>query len=204
MLSNPKMPRPDLLPAAHWPRAFGLSQLLSLVPAIGPRLVAGARVLQLEVDSGALLASLARSYPASRFIGLTEPAIGGSLADEPVKLASPNLQFRRVATFDLTRFRQVDLVLALSGLNQEVAIRAIRCTTRGGYFLLREESESAEAPMDPRFGGLYSSDTAHRPVAPGSPRPAPATRLLDMLFADVRLARFPDDPGYTWFVARVG
>ena len=205
MISNPGLPRLEPTAARSWPRLFSHWQLLSLVPSLVPRLTAGARVLQLEVGGGALLSSLARSYPASHFIGLTAGA-GGERTEGPVKFSSPNLHFKRVDTFDLTRFKDVDLVLALGGLEQHIALRAIRCMSRGAYFVRREpDAEVLRAPRrDARFGGFYSNGAEGLPEVPaGGDRLQPA-RLLEMLFAEVQALRLPEDPGFVYYVARAG
>lgn len=205
MISNPGLPRIAPTVARLWPRLFSHWQLLSLVPSLVPRLTAGARVLQLEVGGGALLSSLARSYPASHFIGLTT-ATAGERAEGPVKFSSPNLHFKRVETFDLSRFKDVDLVLALGGLEQQIALRAIRCMTRGAYFVLREaEADVLRTPRrDGRFGGFYSSGAEGLPEVPGAGDRLQPARLLEMLFAEVQALRLPEDPGFVYYVARAG
>lgn len=203
MISNPGLPRIEPAQQPAGPRLFSHWQLLSLVPSIVSRLQTGARVLQLEVSGGAMLGSLARAYPNSHFIGLTT---GSAMRmDGPVKFAAMNLHFKRVETFDLTRYRDVDLVLALAGLDEDVAVRAIRCMTPGACFVVREPEPSipTESTIDNRINRLH-------PLIPGrapSRRPTikgRATHLLEMLFAEVLAVRLPEDPGFVYYVARAG
>ncbi|MEW9552897.1 trans-aconitate 2-methyltransferase [Nonomuraea sp. NPDC050783] len=56
--------------SAKWLRAMLLEQWLPLVPGLGERLAAGARVAHLACGSGTALALLAQRYPASRFEGV--------------------------------------------------------------------------------------------------------------------------------------
>lgn len=186
MISNPDVH--PFVPAftGKWPRLFSQWQLLSLVPGAVHRLQRNARVLEIEVGGRSLLSSLARSYPASQFIGLTSierARMGEGVAES----SGQNLHFRTVDRFDLHRFRQVDLVLILGGMQHRAMPREIApMLTPGGFMVLREEE----------------TDYEHSWTAPAMMRQTLTQRAVSDAFASLHVVRLPEDPGFLYFIAR--
>ena len=199
MISNPDLP---VLKPHQWPRTFSPWQLLSLVPAVVNRLHRNARVLEIEVGGQSLLSSLARNYPGSQFIGLT--SLERARAQGMSETSARNLHFRTVERFDLGRFRQVDLVLALGGVQDRSMLREVGAILApGGQLVLREE-EVSEVTTSERFafGTRFLSTMNARWASPAIMRHTLTQRALSDAFESVHVIRLPEDPGYFYYIAR--
>jgi hypothetical protein len=201
MISNPGLPiaAPTSL---KWPRLFSHWQLLSLVPGVIRRLEQHGRVLEIEVGGMSLLSSLARTYPASQFIGLTSHARAQS-GHGITESSARNLHFRTVELVDLSRFRQVDLVLALGGLSDQSLIREVaRSMSRGGFMVLREEERSGAVSIHETVTGTrFMQRLAGSWPAPLSLRHSLIARTFTEAFESVHMVRLPEDPGFVYYVA---
>ncbi len=203
MISNPELPAlsPSKLP--QWPRMFTHWQLLSLVPGAVPRLEKRGRALELEVGGPSLLGGLARSFPSSQFIGLTSfdrARRGLGVAES----SAGNLHFRTVESFDLSPFRQVDLLLALGGVRDRTMLREMaRTMAAGGELVLREQDTPSVTGVEAfSFGTRFLPTMDESWAAPPVQRQALTTRTLLDLFPAVHVVCLPEDPGYLYYVAR--
>lgn len=201
MISNPGLP--IAVPRSlKWPRLFSHWQLLSLVPGIVPRLEQHGRVLEIEVGSTSLLSSMARTYPGSQFIGLTSHA-RAMKGQGIVESSARNLHFRTVELVDLSRFRQVDLAIALGGLADQSLIREVaRGMARGGFMVLREEERSGDVAIHETVTGTrFIQRLAGSWAAPLSLRHSLIARTFTETFESVHVVRLPEDPGFLYYVA---
>lgn len=149
------------------------SGILPLVPRLVARLEAGIRVLDVGCGRGRALMQMARSYPASRFVGydLSDEAIGWA-RDEARRLGLGNVAFevRDLSDFDRTApIAAFDLVLTFDAIHDQARPQAVidgirRTLAQGGVYLAQDIKGSGshhgdrEHPLGPL---LYTVSCMH-------------------------------------------
>ena len=199
-----------------------LDVILPLVPGLTARLEEGLEVMDAGCGRGAALLTLARRFPASRFLGydLCADAIGHAEA-EARRAGLANLRF---AVRDLTGYDErarFDLVTSFDAVHDQKDPQALIAGLRGalkpgGVYLMQDIGGSARLENNlefPMAALLYAVSCAHcTPVSLGQGGQGLGTMwgwetaeamLRQAGFAEVALHRLPHDPMNVWFVARV-
>ncbi len=190
-----------------------LDPLLEMLPAMRARLHAGASVLDVGCGDGALLVSMARTFPRSAFRGYDLSHQSIARACERVEESGlRNVEFAVGDGASIEEPRAYDLVLALESIHEHgfprLALRHIAAAIkRDGFFVMQEvavSSHLSRAIDHPFAPMLYALSTLHSvPVALAQDGEAfgkmwGEERALQLLveagFRNVRIERLPSDP----------
>jgi len=167
----------EVLSGEKWQRLDDstIDELLETLPGMRERLAAGATVLDIGCGDGALLITMARMFPRSRFRGVDVSIEAVERASERVEEAGlRNVEFLLGDGATIDDPHSYDLVLALESIHEHgfprVALRHIASSLkRDGVFVMQElaiSSHLARAVDHPFASMLYAVSTMHSvPVA---------------------------------------
>jgi SAM-dependent methyltransferase len=194
---------------------------LPLVAGLREQLEAGIRVADVACGTGHALVVLARTFPASKFVGydLDDGAIGRARA-EAAGAQLTNLTFEVADAARLRVDAQFDLVFVFDAVHDQVDPGGVlanigRSIAPGGLFFMKEPhaadalEDNLENPMAPL---MYSVSTLHCmtvSLAHGGAgigtmfgEQLALTMLADAGFTQVEVLPAPGDPGDAVYVAR--
>jgi 2-polyprenyl-3-methyl-5-hydroxy-6-metoxy-1,4-benzoquinol methylase len=149
---------------------FLIDQYLPMVPDLGERLAAGARVADVACGSGHALVLLARAFPRSTFVGydLDEPALDRARLEAAAE-GLTNVTFEVGDVAELAVDEPFDVVFIFDALHDQVdptgvLDRVRHAIAHDGIFFLREPhvADSLEANLEnPMAPVVYSVSTLH-------------------------------------------
>jgi SAM-dependent methyltransferase len=194
--------------------------LVPLVPGLGARLAAGARVADVGCGTGHAMVLLAAAYPASTFVGydLADDAIARARS-EAAAAGLANARFEARDAAGLTVEEPFDVVFVFDAVHDQVAPAAVlerihAALAPGGTFVMvepRASSDLAGNLANPLAPLLYSVSTMHCltvSLAGGGAGLGAAwgeelarSMLADAGFGDVVVHEAPGDPLNAVFVA---
>ena len=197
-----------------------VEEILTLIPEMRERLVAGATVLDVGCGEGIVTNLMARMFPRANFRGYDlSPWAIVRAREHAAEAELKNVEFDVGDVASLDEPRSYDLVLSLDSMHEQGFARLVlrniaTALRRGGVFLMQEVSASSELARNldlPYAPMLYAVSTLHSvPLALSQDGEAlgrmwgeaRAWQLLhEAGFANLRFERLEAAPQSVWCVA---